>query len=772
MIIPRLYDIEVTPNFFSAIYINLVDYLNTFKDCVNSKGKPIPLTEKLSVAEIEERLDTIPVKTFYITDTDDSQLLEWVAYINSMQSFYDTVEIEGNVAQEAVRYDMYGFNSLDYDDNMTRFFLMNFNRYDDSKALIKALYRFSKKLIDLQNDKDAFYTDKELETVRTYRLPWATVDLMCVYGLKAASVVVDSKSGERQKFSKGLKNTSVNLKWHKILDFNLPPIDEEEYDIYYRRTERFRGMSIEEVRKLLTSDFDRCILPKYIPDMTYYNRNDVFLLGEMVRQNPDEVKLRYGLHKAFGINCLSSARSNISDKLLVKFYSQFSGLHKSQFEKKRKERTRISFNKVIFPHIKFKTKQLQDLLDDMMQVYIYHTTKADFTREFEFYGTKYSIGCGGIHTQDAPGIFKSVEGKYTYVHWDYTSYYPSIMIAYEVAPEQLNAKVFAKMVDYFKTTRVAAKHNKNKNGNVIEGVDDNLTAEALKIVINAIYGKLGFDMFWLYDRLAQMKVTINGQLMTLSLIESLELEGIHCISANTDGIVIKIPNDKIKIFESITKEWNEHNKMSADGETYKILVRRDVNNYFDIQTNGDEEFKGDMDPLQYRKNYAKGYDMPIVAKAVYEYFANNVPVMDTLRNHKDILDFCKTQNVGRKFKVCYEKVVDGKITTVYCQQHFRFYVSQKGVIIQKEDTITGKKSKLGGGLPSVMLNNLDDMPIEERGINYAYYYNECMKLINPIKLGISPNQKGNSQHKTVSGKLLLKKRFGLYNDLFDNETEY
>ena len=771
MIIPRLYDIEVTPNFFSAIYINLIDYLNTFKDCTNDKGKPIPLTEKLSVAEIEERLDTIPVRTFYITDTDDSQLLEWVAYINSMQSFYDTVEIEGNVAQEAVRYDMYGFNSLDYDDNMTRFFLMNFNRYDDSKALIKALYRFSKKLIDLQNDKDAFYNDKELETVRTYRLPWATVDLMCVYGLKAASVVIDNKTGERQKFSKGLKNTSVNLKWHKILDFNLPPIDEEEYDIYYRHTERFRGMSIEEVRKLLTSDFDRCILPKYIPDMTYYNRNDVFLLGEMVRQNPDEVKLRYGLHKAFGIDCLSSARSNISDKLLVKFYSQFSGLHKSQFEKKRTERTRISFNKVIFPHIKFKTKQLQDLLDDMMQVYIYHTTKADFTREFEFYGTKYSIGCGGIHTQDPPGIFKSIEDKYTYVHWDYTSYYPSIMIAYEVAPKHLNAKVFAKMVDYFKTTRVAAKHNKNKNGNVIEGVDDTLTAEALKIVINAIYGKLGFEMFWLYDRLAQMKVTINGQLMTLSLIESLELEGIHCISANTDGIVIKIPNDKKDIFDIITKEWNEHNKMSADGESYKILVRRDVNNYFDIQLNGDEEFKGDMDPLQYRKNYAKGYDMPVVAKAVYEYFANNVPIMDTLRNHKDILDFCKTQNVGRKFKVCYEKVVDGKITTVYCQQHFRFYVSQKGVIIQKEDTVTGKKSKLGGGLPSIMLNNLDDMPIEERGINYAYYYNECMKFINPIKLGISPNQKGNTNHKTVSGKLLLKKRFGLYNDLFDDEEE-
>ena len=176
-----------------------------------------------------------------------------------------------------------------------------------------------------------------------------------------------------------------------------------------------------------------------------------------------------------------------------------------------------------------------------------------------------------------------------------------------------------------------------------------------------------------------------------------------------------------------------------------------------------------MDPLQYRKDYTKGYDMPVVAKAVYEYFVHNIPVMETLRNHKDILDFCKTQNVGHKFRVCYDKVVDGKVTTVYCQQHFRFYVSQKGVVIQKEDSVTGKRSVLGGGLPSIMLNNLDDKPIEERGINYAYYYSECMKFINPIKLGISPKQKGNANHKTVSGRSLLKKRFGLYNDLFDND---
>ena len=91
-------------------------------------------------------------------------------------------------------------------------------------------------------------------------------------------------------------------------------------------------------------------------------------------------------------------------------------------------------------------------------------------------------------------------------------------------------------------------------------------AEALKIVINSIYGKLGSELFFLYDRFAQMQVTINGQLMTMTLVETLELEGIHVVSANTDGIVIKLPVDKEEVFKHITDEWNSVNKMGADGE--------------------------------------------------------------------------------------------------------------------------------------------------------------------------------------------------------------
>lgn len=770
MIRSELMDVEIFPNLFSVTFVDLKDYLDTFKDCVNDKGKPVALTEKLTVKEIKERLDKVKSKVFYISDTDDSQLLELVSYINSMEAYYQTqVDDKGCVYQIAHRTDLYGFNNHDYDDMMIRGFMMKFNRFDSTKYLITWLYELSKKIISMQDDREEYFNDPLIKAVRGYTLPYVTVDLQRIYDLKSAGVNIDKNSGERLKFAKSLKQTSINLKWHELLDFRLPPIDEEERLTYWNKKDHYRGMNIELLNQLIVSDFDRYVLPKYVKPMLYYNKNDVFLCGEIVRQKPEEVKLRYSINKAFKVNTLCSSRANIADTLVTQLYSKMSGLPKQRFIRERTERTRLSFKKIIFPHISFKTKQLQDLLEELKQVSIYRVNKDSFSKTIEFYGTTYTLATGGIHSQDPPRILKSTD-DYTYCHWDYTSYYPSIIISYEIAPKHLNKKVFVDLVRYLRDTRVKCKHTKDEDGFVIEGVPNKIAAEILKIVINAIYGKLGSDTFFLYDRLAQLMVTINGQLMTMSLVEELELNGIHVVSANTDGIVLKLPKDKEAIFKEITDRWNEVNKMGADGERYKVIVSRDVNNYYDVQQNGDIEFKGAFDPKQYLKELKKGYDMPVVALAAFNYFEYNKPVMETLREHTDILDFCKTQNVGRQFEVVYDRVIDGKIESVYSQRHVRFYVANNGVIIQKENVNDKHRSKLASGKPVCILNSLDDKPITDRNINYKYYYDETYKIINPIKLGISPTAKANSIKGTKSGKINIRKYANDFLTLFDDDV--
>ena len=747
-------DVECFENLFSATFVDLQDYLKTFKDCGDKA-----LTECLSVAEIEARLEKVNSNIFYISDTDDSQLLKLVEYINSMQARY--------IEDVPVRYDMFGYNNQGYDDMMFKTFMMYFNRFDNSRLLCKKLKEINDKLISLQDDKDALWKDRELDLIRKYRLPWATVDLFKVYALNSAGVNVDKDTGERKKYGKSLKQVSINLKWHNLLDFTLPPIDDEEGDVYRKRNE-YRGMTNEQLNAIITNDFDRYVLPKYIKPMLHYNKNDVYIVCEIARQKPDEIKLRYSLGAAFNLNLLCSARSNIADKLLYKFYSERSGLKPEAFKDLRTHRTALSFKKIIFPHICFQTDELKEVLEDMKKVTIYRTNKDSFEKVIKFHGTTYTIATGGLHSQDRPGVLTSTD-DYTFIHYDISSFYPSVMVAYNIAPKHLNNAVFVKMVDYFRLTRIKCKHTKDEVEQVVAGVHNKLAAEALKIVINAIYGKFGFDSYFLYDRFAQMQVTINGQLMVMMVVEALELAGIHVVSANTDGIIVKLPKDKENEFKDITDAWCAQNKLGADSERYKLFVTRDINNYFDIQSNDKVEYKGSLDPHQYLKDLKKGYDMPVVAKAVFEYFANGVSVMETLRNHKDILDFCKTQNVGKQFEVVYQKVVDGKVIDVHSQRHVRFYVSTKGVVIMKENVHDGKRSVLASGKPVIILNKLDDVDIALRNIDYKYYYEEAYKIINPIKLGISPNQKGDKNKKTLSGKALLKKNFGMYNSLFDIE---
>ena len=146
MIKTYAYDIEVLPNFFSITIVNANHYLSIFKDCVNSKGKAIPLVKKYTVKEIKEKLNTIEKKSFYITDTDDSQLFPMLQYINKLQPYLD----ENNTP---VRSDLFGYNSKSYDKLMVAAFLMYAGQSDNTKELIKKLYNLSKKIIDLQKNE-------------------------------------------------------------------------------------------------------------------------------------------------------------------------------------------------------------------------------------------------------------------------------------------------------------------------------------------------------------------------------------------------------------------------------------------------------------------------------------------------------------------------------------------------------------------------------------------------------------------------------------------
>lgn len=815
------YDVECLPNFFSIVFVNVNDYLNVFKDACDieiKKGKekriPIPLVQKYTVEDIQQRLDTVEQYRFYITDKDDSQLLKLLGFINNMLPHRDE---KGT----AIRNDVFGYNSNRYDKLMVAALMMYYNQCNSTKDLLIRLYNVSKHIIESQDDDYAIVkNDYILNSLKQFKLPYINIDIMTIFALNKVGTGFD-ENGNTIYFGKSLKQTSINLQWYELLEYELPPISEKDAE-YYRKEEKYKNFSLEELNRYI-SKWDRYIIDEWISPTMHYNANDVYIVCEMIRLFIEEIRLRYNITSTYGIDVLSSSRSNIADKMFIKFYSDFSGLQPQQWRGKQTIRTIMSLKKVIFPFIKFKTKELQDILEDMKRLSLTSIGKDGLqdaiisayknglldssikndvgpiialneqlqkqgkkaTKKLDGINIKinnlvYTIATGGLHSKDRPRKLKSkiiyndnsstgdsiwsniTDDSYIYVHWDISSFYPSIMDVYRIAPAHLDEAVFVKLVNWIKTTRVSAKHSKE---DFIDGIPKEILAQVLKIVINSIYGKFGFEKGDLYDRMATLRVTINGQLMIMMLCEELELNGIEVISANTDGIVVKLYKSKKETFDNIAEKWKSLTKLEADSEEYKLYINRDINNYICQEINGKISFKGALNPHMYLDSLDKGYDMPIVAEAVYQFFVNDVPVLQTLYNATNILDFCKTQNVNKSFKVMFSNN-DG---VKEIQRNTRFYVANNGGNIYKQD-INCKRTGLCEGNSVIVLNTLDDKPIYQRDICYQYYYNECYKIIDPILLGISPNTKPDNIKKTKSGKQLIAKYKGQYNSLFDDNT--
>lgn len=338
----------------------------------------------------------------------------------------------------------------------------------------------------------------------------------------------------------------------------------------------------------------------------------------------------------------------------------------------------------------------------------------------------------------------------------------------KVCQKHLIPKAWFRIADTIVDERLEHKHlAKDKSLDVMERDKHATAAACLKIVANAgIFGKMGSEKSFLCDKKAMYQVTINGQLFLLMLIEKLELAGIHVISANTDGIVTIVPRKLEQTADDICHWWEKYLGLELEFTYYTKYVTEGVNSYLTVKRGGSSKFKGRMNPKMFLEDLSKGYNSPIVAKCVTEYFINGTPVMETLRNAKSILDFCRTQNVNHKYRLEFTHVVDGKIRTDVVQRNTRFYISSTGGTLMKVESMGWnerneeqvKKSSLCAGQRVSICNTVDDTDISELNVNYLYYYNEAMAIIEPIEQ--SRNNKG-------KGKRLVKKYYGMRNTLFD-----
>lgn len=324
--------------------------------------------------------------------------------------------------------------------------------------------------------------------------------------------------------------------------------------------------------------------------------------------------------------------------------------------------------------------------------------------EIKIGNATYRMGIGGLHSSES-SVAHYADDHIILEDRDVTSYYPQIILNLGLFPKHLGPN-FLRVYRGLVERRIRAK----KAGQTV-------IADGFKIVVNGAFGKLGSQYSIMYAPDLLIQVTVTGQLSLLMLIESLELQGLPVVSANTDGIIIKCPTNRRDHMMHIVGEWERATKFETEGTNYKAVYSKDVNNYIAVLSKPKGKVltktKGAYAPTGMKKNPTNR----IVADAVELLLTQRIPVEHTIRGSTDIRKFIQVRTVKGG------AVKDGE----YLGKALRWYYAagEEGEIIYAMNGHTVPKSR--GAKPLMELPQ--SMPLD---VDYDRYVAEAESMLKDI----------------------------------------
>jgi hypothetical protein len=503
-----------------------------------------------------------------------------------------------------------------------------------------------------------------------------------------------------------------------------------------------------------------------IDEVITYCYNDIDSTAELFKLLKKDFTLRMNIQREFNIKCLSKDGVGIGVDIFTNFVCDKLRCHPKQLKNYMEVPDSIVVAKYIHPLIKFKTPQFQQVLQwyKNLELTVEDADEAfnDKTEELEegvqetykktvvLNKLAHTFALGGVHSVNKPAVYTATD-EWHLIDVDVESYYPSLALAFRFGPMGF-IDAFLEVMQFLKDGRVIAK----KNG-------DKLKNETYKLALNSILGNLKNKYSEYYGPQANVGICVNGQLMIAMLIEDCELEGIECISSNTDGATFRIHESKLELFRQLCDVWSKLTQMKLEETIYEKMVIYAVNDYIAFKKGYSEvrdkiEF---IDPyttihnpehasLELLGKYVKekgmfitvprlgkGLDALIIPKALQNYYGKGIPINKTIQDAISIWDFIKFQKIGKQYDVIWNEQE---------QQHInRFYVSKKGAYLYKRKFVEKYNKKSGRtenvqslanvlkGYGVQIMNVFEDKPMTEYNIQYNYYIMQTNKIIGALE---------------------------------------
>lgn len=395
-----------------------------------------------------------------------------------------------------------------------------------------------------------------------------------------------------------------------------------------------------------------------------YCENDLGQLEALFDELAPQIKQREILGKRYGLDLRSKSDAQVAEAVLKRRCEQVLGyrIFKPDID------WNLKFRYQVPSFISFATPQLQRALELVRESVFGIQPPASMRRpddvdavtgkciqmppqleglEIVIGGSTYKMGIGGLHSQES-GLVVVSDERFQLRMPDVASYYPNLMVNAGAWPPALGS-AFVSEYNAIKVDRLQAKglQKKLEKSGVTSGdeyEDAKAGNEGGKIMINGTFGKTGSPYSVLFAPQMLIQTTLTGQLSLLMLIEWLELYGIPVVSANTDGIVIKCPRDKLSISDHLIKEWEKRTGLEMETEDYVAIYARDVNAYFAVKTPDDIKRKGEYAKAGLTEK--KNPDVEICADAVAEFLGKGTPIEYTIASCRDLRKFVTIQKVA------------------------------------------------------------------------------------------------------------------------------
>lgn len=463
-----------------------------------------------------------------------------------------------------------------------------------------------------------------------------------------------------------------------------------------------------------------------LPKLREYCGKDNLDTELLFKAVESEIELRMKMSKEYSVDLRSKSDAQIAEAVIKHEIQEEHGFT----PKRPKIPSGTEFYYKAPDNLEFNTPVLQDLFRQYQELpftvnnggyvdFSFEITEADAIKsgknkgklpdtkkqnKFVLGGTKYTAGIGGLHSCEKS--VRHVADENTILRdYDVASFYPRIILNNKLFPKHIGES-FLQIYESIVDRRLEAKRTKNK-----------VVDQSLKITINGSFGKLGSKWSCLFSPDLMLQVTVTGQLSLLMLIERLELAGIPVVSANTDGVVVKMKPEQEALAEEIVEDWQFDTEYELEGTDYTSLSSRDINNYIAVKPDGVKGKGAYADQRDYYYRLRSNPSNDICTEAAKAFLQDGTPVKETVMACKDITKFLTLRTVNGS------AVKDGAVLG----KAIRWYYGSDELDAIFYNTNGNTVPKSQGGVP------LMDLPEEfPTDVDFTWYINEAKRILKDI----------------------------------------